>query len=146
MQLGAQRAVVRVTHDRQVARHAQRELPTGLAIGFGRGACFGEHVVRNADQFGFVGDVALPTIGRVEQVVVEARREFREFLFHHLEARLVARWQFGAAQPEVAQVVRGSSPLCRIECRERWRRGEFTVTAKEAKILPNIGVKGGDLR
>ena len=145
MQRGAQRAVVGVAQHRQIARHVQREFPAGIAIGFGRGARVGEHGIGHACQLVPVGDVERPIVGRIEHVVVESRRQLGQLIVDGLEARLFARGQLGAAQPEVAQFIGHGPSFRRIEPDERWRCGEFPVTVKQPEILRQVGVECGDL-
>ncbi len=141
-----QRAVLGVAHHRQVARHTQRELPSGLAVRQGCSLGFGQHVVRHTRERGPVVDVERPGVGRVEQVVVEPRRELRELLFDRFEARFLRIRKLGAAQPEIAQLVIHRASFRRVERRVRRRRGKRAITAEQPEVLRHVSVKRGDLR
>ena len=101
----AQRATFRVLHDRQVGGHVQREFPAGHTILVSGSARRLDDVVRNAGQFGLVGDDLGEGVGGVEQVFRELRRKASQFFLYGLKARLGGFRQFGAGEAEVADLV-----------------------------------------
>ncbi len=145
VQRGAQRAVVGVLQHRQVAGHAQRELPAGLAVGFGLRPRFGQHVGGDAGEQGLVVDVERPVVGRVEHVVVELRRQRGEFLLHRLEPALPVGCQLGAAEAEIAQLVGDRLALRGVERRVGGRGGQRAIAIEQAQVEPEVGVERRDL-
>ena len=103
----AQRAVVRVLHDRQVRGHVQRELPAAPC----RRPSPPSAAVSSTSSgmprpLVGIGVEVREGVGRVEHVVAEARGQFgRASRPAALNARLLVVGQLGAAEPEVAQLV-----------------------------------------
>jgi hypothetical protein len=112
----AQRAVLRVLHDRQPRRHVQRELPARLAVPGAvlerRFARRGERVGGNSLEAPLILQHYRKCIGRVEHVLREFRRERRQAPRDAREARF-ARRAAPAAEAKVAQRVIDDAPPCR---------------------------------
>ena len=102
----------------------------GLPSASRRGARFGDDVRGHAGELGVVFAVVAPRVGRVEQVLLEARRELAQLLVHGLEARLVGVVELGAAELEVAQLVVDQLALRGVEARERRARRAARGTSR----------------
>jgi hypothetical protein len=100
----AQRAVLRVLHHRDEARHVQREFVAGLAGGLGGGACSLFHVVGQAGQFVFIGEAGV-TVGRVQHVFGKFLAEFGLPVLQFGKAGLGRALQLGARELEVTHRV-----------------------------------------
>ena len=109
-------------------------------------AGFGDHVGGHAGELGFAVDEQRPIVGRVEHVVVEARRQGGELFLHGLEPRLAVVRQFGATQVKIAQLVGDNLFSRRIERGEARRRGQRAIATEQAHVLAEIGIERGDLR
>ena len=133
----------------QIARHAQRELPAAAAVGFRRGrACGREHVGGNAGQLVFDRRRRAPTRWSRRARCRRTRAErSASSSSTALSRAFCAGGQLGAAQPEVAQLVRRRPSACAASSvANDGDRGERPVAREEAQVLREIGVECGDLR
>ena len=96
----------------------QGELPAVLPVLLGGDSRGLHYIFRYASQRAAVGDVMGEGIGRVQQVVIEARGELVELLSHLLELGLLIRRQLGTAEAEVAQLIVYDLPLGGVEAGE----------------------------
>ena len=138
--------MVGVLQHRQVRRHVQRELPAGLAVGFGGGARGGHDVFRKAQEFLLGRREMRECVRRVEHVVAELRRQFRQAFGDGLEAGLGGGVQLGATEAEVPQAVVDDALPRGRQRTERGAGAKRLVLAIEPLVLRQLGAVLRELR
>jgi hypothetical protein len=91
--------------------------------------------VRNARERRLVLAVVAPCIRRVEQVLLEARRDLAHLGVNRLEPRLAGVVELRTAQLEVAQLVLDELASRSVQRRERVARAKRAIALVQAEIL-----------
>ena len=115
--LFAQRRVVAVGHDWQVAWNIQRQQPAFLLFSFSLGFCRRQCAFRHTGQLAFIGDQLAPAHSGIKHVVAVSRPQLREARGDFAIALLFIFWQTDTGEFEITQGVIDRFLLRQIQCR-----------------------------
>lgn len=144
--LGAQLAVVRVHHHRQVGRDIQSEQPPLFAFKFSHLTGSGTHAVGQTGQLGFIVHQLVPTLGCVQHVVAETGGQLGEAGLNFTVALLRLGRQTDTGEAEVTQGILDLLALGAAQQREIIALGEGQIGLIEPFMLTNIGLEFGEQR
>ncbi len=146
IQLGAQCAVIRVHHHRQVRRNIQGEQPALFAFEFSHLAGGRLGARRQTGQFGLVGHQLAPALGRIQHVVAEAGGQLGEAGLNFPITLLRLGGQTYAGEAEVTQGILDLLALGAAQQEEVVALGEGQIGLIEPFMLAHIGLEFGEQR
>ncbi len=145
--LFAQGAVLGVAHHREEHREVEGQQPALFqALGAGAVGGAGQGGVRQPGQFRFIGNVLLPGLGGVQQVVLEAGGQLRQPLGVLHVLRLLRFGQGHAGEAEVAQRVVDVFLLGRCQGVEFVAVAQRLVGGEQLAVLAHFGAVLADQR